>query len=517
MNCRPLRPHRPAPGRRLARPLLAALPLLAGLNLLLTADVIDDFNNGRKFIMHGGDDNAGWQIVEGQLHVSYAKPESFSGLYYLRNYAMREGVPIEFRMDLLSLAPGDGYAGLMAGFAGAPFLPRGGDRGYILYRQHTGFLLYRAWDDGGSMYFEQAAPPLSEPETMSLILTRVGTTMRIQTRVVLRDNAGTVLLMREVTDRNPPQTPVSYELISSGSISNPSSAVLDNLTCSVNATPLQASIRRHGDTEMAVAWSGLSIPVEAPSLAGPWTPCAAALTQDPTERCAAMPCDGAARFFRVVPGRHVLELFTDTSGNWATASLIAGRVFKPNLSITGGRCRIRGSGLANEDFVMRYGADVGLWYTDCAASVDILDWDDAMVGASFGIYLRVKSEQDLWFVATEGLPPEHYGGMLTFRRSATDPTSVITILGPGDTTLANKSLPLLDPDKQYRLRFCAVGKQLTLALFDLADLSTPLAVCEKLDSRIPKGLSALGGRRARGEREFYDVTIDRFLLNGVAP
>lgn len=517
MNSKLSHPHRPASCRRLSRLLLAGLSLLAGLTLPLTADVIDDFSNGRKFIMHSGNDSLAWQIVDGQLHVSYAEPESFSGLYYLRNYEMREGVPVEFRLDLLSLEPGDGYAGVMAGFAGAPFLPKGGDRGYILYRQHSGFLLYRAWDDGGSLYFDQAAPPVSKPETMSLILTRVGTTMRIQARVVLHDDAGTVLLLREVTDRNPPQTPVSYELISSGSTTTPSAAVVDNLTCSINATRLQARIQRHGATETDVAWSGLSIPVEAPSLAGPWAPCAAALTQDATGRCAGMGCDGTGRFIRVVPGRHVIEEFNDNGGNWQTASPVAGRIFRPQLSIAGGRCRIRGSNAGNEDFVMRYGADVGLWYTDCTASVDILDWDDTMVGAAFGIYLRVNAEQDLWFPATVGLPQEHYAGMLVFRWSESDAMSGLTITGPGDAAVSVQLFPLLDPEKQYRLRFCAVGNRLTLAVFDLADLTTPLAVCEKLDSRIPKGLSALGGRRARGGKELYDVTIDRFLLNGVAP
>lgn len=78
-------------------------------------------------------------------------------------------------------------------------------------------------------------------------------------------------------------------------------------------------------------------------------------------------------------------------------------------------------------------------------------------------------------------------------------------------------LPLLNLEKKYRLQFCAVGSRFALALFALDDLETPVATSQRVDSRIPKGLSALGGRRSRSGKELYDVTIDRFLMNGVIP
>lgn len=483
----------------------------------IRADVIDDFGGGRKFIMHGDANHPDWQLAGGQLQVTMPEIEAYGAFYYLRDYQLKLGRPMEFRVDLRSLAPGDGYAGLAVLFTGAPFLPKGGDRGYILYRQHDKFLLYELWDDTATLWRAPAAPPMSQPETMSLILTREGTTMRVEARVVLSDDASTVRLLETVTDRSPPTTPVAAVLINCGSISNPSAVVFDNLACSGTPTPLRAGIQRQGGAETALGLPGFTIPQHAAAVDGPWTACVAALSQEAGGRCATMACDGSERFFRLVHGRHVIEEFNDTSGAWATASLVAGQIHRPWLAVTGGRCRIRGLGPGNEDFVMQFPLAAGLWYTDCAASVDIVDWNETMVGAAFGIYLRVDAGQDLWFPATDGMPANHYAGMLQFKPLADSDTSAISINGSGDTALVTKQFPLLDPTKRYRLQFCAAGSQLTLALFDLDHLDTPLATCQKRDTRFPKGLAALGGRRSRAGNELYDVTIDRFLLNGAMP
>lgn len=198
---------------------------------------------------------------------------------------------------------------------------------------------------------------------------------------------------------------------------------------------------------------------------------------------------------------------------WKIGPVSAGGTATPRLGQSGGRGRIVGAGSGNVDFVLRYGL-IGWLHHDCVTSVDILDWDATMEDAAFGLVLRAKPTTDLWAADTGGLPQDRYAGLLTFKKAGSPAESVLSLTGPGGEVLELRRFPAVDPARQYRLRFWAVGDRLTLELFDLAELEIPIVTCAATDSRIPAGLDALCGTKSASSR--YDVTIDNWVLNGVS-
>lgn len=522
---------RPRPAGTRIR-LLAASALLAGALAPLDAEVIDDFSRGRNFNwMWGTVDSPDYQLSEGQLKVSLPRANTSAVFFYQRNFEVPEGQTVEFRVDLLSLTGSDAYADLLVSFVGSPFIPRGGNRGYAFYRQQWRVALQKIWDNETyGTFFEHGVPALTVPETLVLSFTREGDRLKIGTKVVQRDDPSKVISPTRVTVDGPGSDPVNGTDPGGpplGSVwrvgigcwaSSPNAgAVFDNLVCSADQTPLEVGLQRHSETEARLAWASESILLEATSLQGPWKPSTEEVTLNSLACNSAIRLGGPDRFFRLVPGMNVVENFDNASGRWQTASPVPGRVRKPFFRLSGGRGRILGEGPQNEEFLLRFADDVGFSYRDCVASVDVVDWDETMEDAAFGILLRVKPEQCLWFCGTEGLPREHYGGLLTFKTADNPAESALTIIGPGDASLKVQRFPALNPEKQYRLRFWAVGSRLTLEVFDLEDLETPIATCEKVDGRIVEGMSALYGTRSRSAAGRYDVTIDRFMLSGATP
>jgi hypothetical protein len=57
-----------------------------------------------------------------------------------------------------------------------------------------------------------------------------------------------------------------------------------------------------------------------------------------------------------------------------------------------------------------------------------------------------------------------------------------------------------------------VGDQLTLELFDLAALETPIQTIQTTDGRVPEGMDGLYGTKSAGGT--YEVWIDQFVLTG---
>jgi len=176
-----------------------------------------------------------------------------------------------------------------------------------------------------------------------------------------------------------------------------------------------------------------------------------------------------------------------------------------------GQGRVRWPADRSADFVMYWSMGFGEYHR-CLASVDIVDWDETMEDAAFGIVLRANPGKALWLPAADGLPHNRYLGLLTFKKAGSPSESVLSLTGPGGEVLKTQTFPAVDPARRYRLRFWAVGDQLTLELFDLENLDVPIKTCEATDGRVPAGLDALyGTKSATGT---YDVTIDRYQLTG---
>jgi hypothetical protein len=61
--------------------------------------VIDDFEQGRKFLLSGTGCEPDWDFVGGELKLSHLQAEGFTTLGYCCLYELSEGQPIEFSLD----------------------------------------------------------------------------------------------------------------------------------------------------------------------------------------------------------------------------------------------------------------------------------------------------------------------------------------------------------------------------------------------------------------------------------
>ncbi len=487
--------------------------------------VIDDFEQGRQFMLFGTGGQSEWEIVDGQLNLSLPQANTYGALIYKRLYDLPEDQPVEFRLDLVSVNAGDVYGVLVVDFTGqAP--PQPTDRGYELAVFQDRVLLVKLWDSQDAILFNQTLASMNDPKTMSLTFTREGDSLRIDTKVALRDDPQTVILSRTVIDSPgadfggdngpPPAGPVTTVIFGCGRGTSQAGAkaVVDSLVCSADQVPGVLGIRREGASEVTLTWPGWNIALESDSVHGPWRPCSEPLELGDGEYISTVPLGQAARYFRLARGYHVFDSFKGGNRwNWATTSVAptggprAG--WAPQTAQSRGR--ILGAGVNNEDFMLR---SLSLVYRDCVAAVDIIDWGQAMEDATFGILLRARPEVALWHNNIPGLPDQRYAGLLTFKKADNPAESALSITGPGGEVLREERFPAVNPEKQYRLRFWAVGDQLTIELFDRDDLDAPLKTFTVTDGRIPDGMDALYGTKSAGGT--YEVIIDQYMLSGVA-
>lgn len=502
--------------------LLTVAALLAWPLAPLRADVIDNFEHGRKFMVWGAGDQPEWEFIGGEFKLLLPTPHSWVTFFYDANgvYELAEGQPVEFRLDAISSNCSDAYVCLLAGFAN-----EGDDRAYACYVMRNRVLLCKQYGGAYPYFFDQSVAENVDPKTISLTLTREGNNMKIGLKVVLRDDPQQVLFSREVVDTPgvdpmvegqdpgpPPAGPVITAAWNCGAMNNYNAEfVVDNLVCSKDQSPVGLSIRQKNASEAALAWTGVRVVLESDSVQGLWRPCPERVLPDVGGYTTSVGLSGLSRYFRVVGGRDRFDSF-DKPGRWQTASVVPGSKLKPSVYIDAqhSRARILGAGTFNEDFMLR--SNVGIWFRDCVGTVDIIDWGDAMEGAAFGVLLRARPEQALWFANIAGLPEERYAGLLTFKKPDNPAESALTITGPGGEVLKEQRFPAVNPDKQYRLRFWAVGDQLTLELFDRDNLSTSFQSITATDGRIPEGMDGLYGTKSAGGT--YEVWIDQYMLNG---
>lgn len=505
--------------------LLAAWALLAWPLAPTQADVIDDFNDGRKFMLWGIVGHSQWRLEEGQMKLTLPDPGSYAALIYEPMYELADGQPVDFRVDVVSPLGGEGFFLLAAGFPGL-FIPKDADRSYLLYVASNEIKLGKHYDGISGTFFTQGVALSSAPKTFSLTLTREGQDIRVGVKCVLRDNPQQAVFSLEVIDRPgvdfsgdygpPPEGPVNNIILGYGAMAGMQGREMtfDNLACSIDQAPPLLRILGGGATQPTLAWPGRYVALESDSVQGPWRLCPEAAVLGVDEYTATGMADASARYFRLVQGYYSVDSFEGVNRlPWATTSVVPGNTLRPlwATDYPGSRGRIFGAGTRNEDFMLRY--DNSFWFTDCVCTVDILDWGDAMEDAGFGILLRARPPHETWYSNTSGLPDDRYAGLVTFKKADNPAESALAITGPGGTVLKAERFPTLNPDRQYRLRFWAVGDQLTLELFDRDNLGTPIRPpLTATDGRIPNGMFGLCGTKSAGGT--YEVWIDRLMLTG---
>ncbi|MCP5518193.1 MAG: hypothetical protein H7A45_13145 [Verrucomicrobiales bacterium] len=497
--------HRIRPGPVHRHPSLATLlglELAASVCGRMQADVISDFEGELRLAWNVQRADVDVQVVDGELN--FVLPPGMWGVALdYRTYEIPETEPLTFSVDLVSNVS-FWSAGLGARFADTSEYHTWGEGQYGLYRLDDDYLVLTKGVGNTTWLFRVWVGPQTGPETLSLNMRREGDNLRL-TGTVARRDSGEVIQRQEFLDR--PAVDATFQgadpgapylgrmsVISvGGEAPTGVGAVLafDNWRCSQDPAPLAMTARRAAANTMAVEWEADALLLQAGSLTGTWVPYAAEIVASPVGYSAQMALDDTYRFFRLGPGAH-WEIDFATGNAWsvgkATPDSSGG-----NLSFrsSSGHGSALGMNLGDVDFVMRYGVQ-GLWWGDCVASVDIVDWEATMAeGSAFGIVLRANPEDWTWFADVDGLPDRHYLGRLTFRQPGNPGESLLSLTGPGREVLQETSLPAVDPAQDYRLRFWAVGDKLTLELFDLEDPETPISVGSAIDARSPRGMEAL--------------------------
>ncbi|MCP5517549.1 MAG: hypothetical protein H7A45_09875 [Verrucomicrobiales bacterium] len=516
---------------------MIGLVLLAGWLTSSQADVIDVFDNGPNWDGMGDPSDAiEIESVDGQVKFRRLAPSSsdLTQVWYFRSYVIPEGRPLEFRLD--SVSPGSDEVATPFFFSvkGSPEAA-----GYAIHRLGNAFWIGKYKSPYPMSWYRQDtwSSVTSEPVTHIYSFTRQGDNVEIRAKAVLRDNPEQVVAEAptvidtpgretlynggvEAVEAAAPHYGPSMFLVTGIAVDDPNlpsgELILDNFLCSEEPTPPPLQAGFSGD-QLQLSWRGTWTVAEADSPGGPWLPALAGteVTVGTPDKSCVVPMTGLARFFRLTPGYGNAKSFNDGSTTWQTFAATPGTA-RPRLARAGESYRISGSAAFNQDFLLLQTDPRPLWQRDCIASITLADWDETMIDATFGLLLRVTKEDQVWR-GTDGLPEDRYEGavtVVTFQTADDSPRSALTISGPGGELLAQTQFPLMNPAREYRLRFSAFGDQLDLAIYDPTEGGSPLADCHATDDRLPAGMPGLHGTKSTGD--VYELTVSDFVFNGTA-
>lgn len=449
-------------------------------------------------------------------------------MWYVRSYVIPEGRPLEFRIDTIEASADNVSTAIGLEVQGNPE-----NQGYVVHRtrEFIGVVKYRV--PHGVLWLQRSTiPEFTDPATLIWSFEEEGDNIVIGVKLVARDDPEQVVFeLPPVIDTPGPDRAYNGEVENAGlapcnrgpsmfvvfgmavigGSTAPVELVLDNLVCSEGPSPTRLEIGRELDT-FALAWQGSWTLFEADALPGPWRPYPETIDayRSFIDRSCDVPLKYSARFFRLAPGYVSTRPFDGTE-DWTIYPAGEG-YYKPELRRDGETYSIEAHGDLNEDYVILDSGGNSGWQRDSVVSIDIVAWDGTMEDAAFGILHRVQPDQQVWH-GTGGLPEFHYAGRVTFKKAEAPSESALTIAGPGGELLAAQTFPAMDPEKDYRLRFWAVGDELTLELFECDAPDNPVATCYAVDDRIPVGMQALHGTKSSGDT--YGVTIARYYRNSL--
>lgn len=157
-------------------------------------------------------------------------------------------------------------------------------------------------------------------------------------------------------------------------------------------------------------------------------------------------------------------------------------------------------------------ARADLILADFQASADLINWDNT-TDQGFGIGARGRQ---LSIGQFDGYYLGYYtngslGSGININRIDDEVGTPITPPGQGTVTLT--------PGHGYRLVFTGTGPLLAGQVFDLADLSTPLATVSATDSTYTSGFTGLiaNANQVSGPTAFADATFDNFAVSVPEP
>jgi hypothetical protein len=524
---------------------LAAMALSAALAIPLGAEVIDDFEDGVKFLEGGGGmDYFAWEVTGGQLVVSRSSPVptpmdkellTYDNVYWsspsLPAGSLDGGRTLELRMDLVHTSTDDLFLLLMSGGQNV-----GADSAYAVLVDRNEVALMK-WRAGGNMaiFFWDTLQTAFENVTVRLALKKTESGVVITVKVV--DKATAVMLYEKsftdgpgqdapmrppdphtigmwTIDEGAPYTNFHYAAVGVWQVIRTEPPALeiqlDNLECAVYNAPEVDSVR--------LSWSANlveeQIMVGADSLAedAVWAPCPEPNYQRFGCPCVSVSTGDGAQFFKLVPGTQFIDSFNDlkqpfaTRNPWEPWFHNGSDVSRFTITLADGVLKIQTQQDPVSGMVMVYSPGGGEIFRDFYASVDILDWGSSSQNSALGIAGRVQG-------SPSGDVTGMYLGSMQVNPAGVPGTAQLVFFDGG----ADRPVPgtfSITAGKAYRLQFSAVGSQLTIRLVDLTDGRTVKDGYIQ-DSRHTQGRVALWVN-TRGSSA-YARTVDNFFVTGTKP
>jgi hypothetical protein len=254
------------------------------------------------------------------------------------------------------------------------------------------------------------------------------------------------------------------------------------------------------------------IVVSSSSLDGPWIPRLEPASPGSNTFQMTVPTPHQYEFFRLARGQRFVDDFEDNNlAGWS--------VFYPDpqfenfviLEPTNGQLRIHATCPACPNRrVYLYSTNVLL--ADFAMSFDILAYDERP-GDHPSAALVARLEPRVLNIYSA-----HYLGGVNPAASELPGWSKVWLHRLPDNVGTVDYLPKMDPARDYRLVFYGVGNSLTVELYDLADLSVPIATNAVTDTGTPLPPGWIGFRvKEEGASGTVDWTLDNFVAVGTTP
>lgn len=472
------------------------------------------------------------ELLNGRLRISahFTTPTDptnpiphLCNVYYSTNLPVRQGWTFELRTDLSSVSLDNLFACLIT------VDTKGGE--YVLMRDRNEIALLK-WSqtDGFSVAFWETTSIPYQVWILALALTPEGDDMLIETKVISMGN-GQLLFERTVRDTAASDWGVPDPLPHGWQIFGPDAgppytedlkgvglgmlhhtdgqqgtAIMqfDNLEYRSGVLDIQktVTVRWPEDTvEEMIVLGADSVDSTA------WAPYPGPIAKQFSQFCIAVPTTQNEQHFKLVPGTHFIDDFSDPRQPFATRREY--RLFFQNpgeeVEVSDGAMRVYRTGATTGGMAITPPDDVvvGDFYT----SVDILS-----MTTSADNYLVVSL---LARTKLTGEPLQMCGGGLLLNRSGVR-GKVQTFIG-AETEIWGPDFTIEAKPPPYRLEFSGMGPNLQLRVLSLT--SKELIAQQTLTHYLPltKGVVGLWVRGPNNDPTTHEAILDNFFVTGTTP
>lgn len=473
---------------------LATVALGAWSAFVSNAAVIDDFEDGIKFLKGGGGTNYFiWDVAGGQLVVSNPSPVpsppnnalfTYDSVYWpVQGFAgsLDGGRTLELRMDLVQASADDLFLALMCGGFNA-----GADSAYAVLVDRNEVALMK-WREGGNLatlYWETSQHVFTNV-TVRLALRKTESGLDINVRV---DDKGTgaALYGKSFTDGPGQDAPVPAPDPHGMGIWTPDDgAAYTNFTYAAvgvwqiiptNPPPLEMRLDNleYDVYELGISNSVLlSWPVHMPgeyivlgadAVEGPYAPVPEPIIERFGSLSVSVPTTVQQRFFRIVPGTQFMDGFSEPKQPYANRLPWDAHWNEANdeITVANGVLRLRRLGrTATAGLLLRPPEEVVV--RDFAASLDILGFT-ASGDDWCAVYIMVNGvfRNPDW--------AQGNGAGLVF--NAEVPGRVSSKISNGSQEISGQHFNIAEFPPPYRLEFSGVGSELRCRVVHLATKTT---------------------------------------------